>query len=150
MSDPSIVTGVDHVELFVSDWDDAREWYERVLGYTADEPFERWWRTNEGPLVLSAGDSATKLALFEREGATRGASVSPHRIAFRTDADGFFAFRDRLETLELTDRDGDPVTPDDVVDHALSYSIYFTDLDGNRLELTTNQHGAVSRRLDGD
>lgn len=148
MSDSSIVTGVDHVELFVSDWDDARAWYERVLGYTPDGAFERWWRTDEGPLVLSADGAATKLALFERERATRGASVSPHQVAFRTDADGFLAFRDRLETLGLTDRDGDPVTPDDVVDHELSYSVYFTDPDGNWLELTTNRHEAVSRRLD--
>lgn len=74
--------------------------------------------------------------------------MSPHRVAFGTDADGFLSFLDRLKTLELTNRDGDPVTAADVVDHDLSYSLYFTDLDGNWLELTTNDHDAVAAELE--
>jgi catechol-2,3-dioxygenase len=35
-----------------------------------------------------------------------------------------------------------------VVDHDLSYSLYFTDLDGNWLELTTNDHDAVAAELE--
>lgn len=42
---------------------------------------------------------------------------------------------------------GDPVTSADVVDHDLSYSLYFTDLDGNSLELTTNEYDAVAPRI---
>ncbi|EMA63673.1 hypothetical protein C469_02421 [Halorubrum lipolyticum DSM 21995] len=137
---------MDHVELYVTDWDDAASWYERVLGVTPETTFEEWWQTEVGPLMLSV-DETTKLALFERESAVRGQEVSPHRIAFQTDVDGFLSFIDRLETLELTDRDGDPVTPDDVVDHELSYSIYFTDPDGNWLELTTNDYDEVATRL---
>lgn len=142
----SVITGVDHVELYVTDWDDAAGWYERVLGVGADPSFEEWWETASGPLVLSVGDT-TKLALFERESAVRGEAVSPHRVAFETDADGFLSFIDRLERLDLTDRNGDPVTPEDVVDHDLSYSLYFTDPDGNALELTTNDYSAVAPRL---
>jgi catechol 2,3-dioxygenase-like lactoylglutathione lyase family enzyme len=146
MSRNGAVTGVDHVELFVADWDDAEAWYERVLGVTRDPSFEAWWQSGRGPLVLSVDDT-TKLALFERETATRGEAVSPHRVAFGTDAAGFLSFVDRLETLDLTDRDGEPVSPADVVDHGLSYSLYFTDLDGNWLELTTNDHDAVAAEL---
>lgn len=146
MTRNSITTGVDHVELYVTDWDDAASWYERVLGFTPDPSFEEWWETESGPLMLSVDDT-TKLALFERESATRGEAVSPHRIAFRTDGDGFLTFIDRLETLDLTDRNGDRVTPEDVVDHDLSYSLYFTDPDGNWLELTTNDYEAVAARL---
>lgn len=141
------VTGVDHVELFVADWDDAAAWYERVLGVTPDASLAEWSETGTGPLMLTVDDT-TKLALFERETATRGEAVSPHRIAFQTDADGFLSFLDRLETPDLTNRDGDPVSAADVVDHDLSYSLYFTDLDGNWLELTTNDHDAVAAELE--
>ena len=146
MPQDSTISGIDHVELYVTDWDNAASWYERVLGLTPDTSFEEWWGSESGPLVLSV-DETTKLALFERESATRGAKVSPHRVAFQTDVDGFLSFIDRLERLELTDRDGDRVTPEDVVDHDLSYSLYFTDPDGNCLELTTNDYDAVSTRI---
>lgn len=146
MTENGIITGVDHVELYVTDWDDAASWYEHVLGVTPDTSFEEWWETESGPLMLSVDDT-TKLALFERESAKRGEEVSPHRIAFQTDVDGFLSFIDRLETLDLTDRNGDGVTPEDVVDHDLSYSLYFTDPDGNWLELTTNDYDAVATRL---
>ncbi|WP_227374284.1 VOC family protein [Haladaptatus halobius] len=46
------VDGVDHVELYVSDWDEAAEWYERVLGLSTDEEFVQWWTAGDGPLVL--------------------------------------------------------------------------------------------------
>jgi catechol 2,3-dioxygenase-like lactoylglutathione lyase family enzyme len=141
------VTGVDHVELFVADWDDAAAWYERVLGVTPDASLAEWSETGTGPLMLAVDDT-TKLALFERETATRGEAVSPHRVAFQTDADGFLSFLDHLEALDLTNRDGDPVSAADVVDHDLSYSLYFTDLDGNWLELTTNDHDAVAAELE--
>lgn len=140
------VTGVDHVELYVSDRDAAADWYERVVGFTPDPSFAEWCEGGTGPLVLSV-DGGTKLALFERNQATRGQAVSPHRVAFGTDAEGFLAFVDRLDDLDLRGTDGERVTADDVVDHELSYSIYFTDLDGNWLELTTNEHDAVATAL---
>lgn len=141
------VDGIDHVELFVSDWGEAVVWYDRVLGLEPDGRYEQWWETRTGPLVLSTGDGSTKLALFERETATRGESVSPHRIAFQTSGDGFLSFLDRLEDANLGDRDDEPVTADDVVDHGLSYSVYFTDPDGNPLELTTNEYETVAAEI---
>ena len=142
----SAVTGVDHVELYVTDWDDAAAWYGRVLGLAPDASFAEWRETGSGPLMLAVDDT-TKLALFERESATRGEDASPHRVAFGTDAAGFLSFLDRLEALDLTDRDSEPVGPADVVDHDLSFSIYFADPDGNALELTTNEYDAVATRL---
>lgn len=147
MPPDSAVTGVDHVELYVTEWDEAAEWYERVLGLTPEPSFATWWETGAGPLMLAVDDT-TKLALFERDSATRGEDVSPHRVAFQTDADGFCSFLDRLETLVLTDRHGNMVTSSDVVDHDLAYSLYFTDPDGNWLELTTNEYDTVAARLE--
>jgi hypothetical protein len=80
--------------------------------------------------VLAANDGA-RLARFERATATRGTDVSPHRVAVGTDADRFCTFLDRLAPLELTDRDSEPVTAADVVDHGIPYSVYFADPDGD-------------------
>jgi catechol 2,3-dioxygenase-like lactoylglutathione lyase family enzyme len=147
MADSFAVDGIDHVELFVADAERAHEWYAETLGFTPDDSFEEWWETGTGPLVLTVEDAGPKLALFEREDAERGDSVSPHRVAFGTDAAGFGSFLDRLESLAVTNRAGDPISPDDVRDHGLSYSVYFTDPDGNRLELTTYDYEAVSEQL---
>lgn len=141
-----LLTGVDHVELYVTDTDEAASWYRDVLGITPAPAFDEWHRTGSGPLMLAV-DETTKLALFEREAARRGEGVSPHRVAFGTDGEGFLAFLDRVESLDLTDIDGESVSAADVVDHDLSYSLYFTDPDGNRLELTTNDHEVVTADL---
>ncbi|WP_276259462.1 VOC family protein [Haloglomus litoreum] len=146
MTDEPAVSGVDHVELFVSDAEAAADWYERVLGVTRASAFAEWWETGQGPLMLSVDDT-TKLALFERKTASRGGDVSPHRVAFGIDGDGFLSFLDDLDGLGLTDRHGDAVTRADAVDHGLSYSLYFTDPDGNWLELTTNDHDVVAADL---
>ena len=137
MSQSFAVTAVDHVELLVTDWDESAAWYDRVLGFSPDGRYREWWMGGDGPLVLTADGVATKLALFEEDGVRRGASVSPHRVAFRTDGDGFLSFLHRLDDLELRDGEGTRVEAEDVVDHGLSFSIYFADLDGTPLELTT-------------
>ena len=144
MSDAFAVDGIDHVELYVSDREDAADWYERVLGVVPDEEFEQWWRSETGPLVLTPEGGTTKLALFEHASPTTGAGVSPHRVAFRVDGAGFLAFLDRLEDLDLVDREGEVVTEADVVDHDISYSIYFADPDGNPLEVTTYDYEDVA------
>lgn len=147
MKTSPFITGIDHVELYVSDLEEATTWYERVFGFSPDDDYEVWRQRDGGPLILTVTES-TKLAMFERESAIRGDGVSPNQIAFQTDADGFLAFLDRLDSLDLTDRDGDPVTSEDVVDHDLSYSLYFTDLDENRVELTTNEYEIVASQLE--
>jgi catechol 2,3-dioxygenase-like lactoylglutathione lyase family enzyme len=147
MASSGFITGIDHVELYVSDFEEAIRWYERVFGFSPDDTYDLWRQRDGGPLIVAVAET-TKLALFEKESAIRGDGVSPNQIAFQTNADGFMAFVDRLQSLALTDRDGEQVSRADVVDHDLSYSLYFTDVDGNRLELTTNDYEEVAARLE--
>ena len=53
----------------------------------------------------------------------------------------------RLARLGLGGSGGGRVTPEDVVDHGSSCSLYVADRDGNPVELTTYDHRAVERAL---
>lgn len=130
--------GIDHVETIVSSHEAAAAWYERVLGLEIQSEYEQW-ATDGGPLILSGDGGGTKLALFEGTPARDRADEPTgfQRVAFGVDGNAFERFLERLPELELTDGNGEPVRAADVVDHDLSHSIYFTDLDGNPLEVTT-------------
>lgn len=53
----------------------------------------------------------------------------------------------RLARLGLRGPGGGGVTPEDVVDHGNSYSLYVADPDGNPVEITNYEHRAVERAL---
>ena len=55
-------------------------------------------------------------------------------MAFRTSGEKFMDFLNRIDDMELFFLQ-EKVTKEQVVDHNLSYSIYFDDPDGNKLEL---------------
>jgi catechol 2,3-dioxygenase-like lactoylglutathione lyase family enzyme len=79
------VRQLDHVEVFVSDIAQAKEWYERVLGL---KETERW---DPEPVMIGAG--GTKLALFrgEKKQGAKGERAGWHRVAWLTDQKGFAA-----------------------------------------------------------
>ncbi|MEM9011445.1 MAG: VOC family protein [Pseudomonadota bacterium] len=133
---------LDHVHVWVRDRAAAAAWYARVLHLRPAETFAAW--ADGGPLFLQtpAGDPA--LALFEGESA-RGAD---HTVAFRVSAEDFRAFVAALPTLDLRDRTGAAVTAGSIVDHGLAVSLYFTDPEGNRLELTCYDVAALGDLLD--
>lgn len=134
------VDGIDHVELDVPDPDEAARWYEDALGLTVCEEYEQWAEA-EGPLMISSDGGATKLALFEGEPGTDGEPTGYTRVAYRTDADGFLAFVDGdAPGVESAGRA-------DVVDHDLSFSVYFEDPYGHRCEVTTYEYERVAERL---
>src|SRR6266516_726007 len=60
-----------------------------------------------------------------------------HRVAFRVDGPGFVEFCRRLETVAINRNDGQRLTLGDIVDHDQSWSLYFVDPWGHRLEVTT-------------
>ena len=125
--------GVDHIHVFVPDRPKAEKWYEDVLGFRRAANLEEW-AVGGGPLTIEDSEGSTHLALFERE------SQHNHTtIALKVDGQGLLEWQAHLsETLE---------TKMDLVDHELSWSIYFSDPYGNPFEITTYDYEWVSKKF---
>ena len=94
-------------------------------------------------LFIGNGDKSVKLALIN---GTKNSDGSINRIAFRTSGEKFIDFITSLDSVEvyfLKHR----VTQENLVDHNLSYSIYFDDPDGNKLELTCYDYDFVKSKI---
>jgi catechol 2,3-dioxygenase-like lactoylglutathione lyase family enzyme len=123
------VSQIDHVEVYVRDVESALKWYQNVLGLTE---VRRW---EPEPILIGAGD--TYLALFQaRSGLpdTKGIRAIPppyrwHRVAWRVSAPGMMDAVAHLKSHGVTLRGP--------IDHTGAVSIYFSDPDGNPLEITT-------------
>ena len=139
------VQQIDHVELSVPDQYEAAAWYEKVFGLQILREYEHW--AADGPLMISSDDGSTKLAVFQGEAPGAREPVGWHRVAFRVDGVGFVAFLDRLESLALDNHRGERLTHGHVVNHDLSWSIYFNDPYGHRFEITTYDYDFVAERL---
>ena len=126
------VIGLDHVHVYVRDRAGAARWYASVLGFRRNARYACWAREIGGPLTLTAGDDVTHIALFED--AQRAGKATP--FALRVDGESFVAFERRSAKLPLFDRRRRP-SPPQLQDHQLSLSLYFNDVDGNPIELTT-------------
>ena len=97
-----------------------------------------------GPLILATVDMKPLLSLFARD------CHAPSRdatIAFRVSGQEFLDFVLDLPSLHLTHRSGRQLTAADVVDHNLTWSLYFIDPDGNRLEVMTYDSDRVRNGL---
>ena len=136
---------LDHIHIEVEDRLKAAAWFEDLLGLSPDPKLLSWADDPMGPLILSSSDGHTCLSLFARGCAKASRDAT---IAFRTSGQNFLDFTARLDTLSLVDdRDGSLLTSKSLVDHQLSWSIYFSDLDGNRFEITTYDYGLVRDAL---
>jgi catechol 2,3-dioxygenase-like lactoylglutathione lyase family enzyme len=136
------VEQIDHIHVYVSDQREAAKWYEEILGLEILPDYEDW-AAGGGPLTISSDGGGTSLALFpKRDGQTGRAT-----IAFRVGGEGFLAFLERLEEIEVNDGSGARLTKADVIDHDKSFSVYFCDPDRNPYELTTYDYETVARSL---
>ena len=138
------VERIDHVHIEVSDRDRAADWYGRVLGLKRDPKLASWADDPMGPLILSTEDGMPVLSLFN------GECRSPSRdgtIAFRMSGMSFLAFLTDLPKLNLTHEKGHTLSRSDMVDHDLSWSIYFVDPYGNRIEATTYDYREVAAAI---
>lgn len=116
-----------------------------VLGIEIIPEYEFWAGEAGGPLMISS--DSTKLALFEGEPPHGKPTAGFHRVAFRVGAKGFHQFIQRMTQFDLRDNDDYPVRRDSVVDHVKSFSIYFCDPYGHRLEITTYESKEAARHL---
>ena len=124
------VKHIDHVELLVPDITKTEAWYKKVLG------LKRVHAWKPEPVMIGAGE--TKLALFTSsrpKGKARPKTKAGHRVsygylrvAFLTSTKGFERAQRRLKKLGIPFRGP--------IDHDLTFSIYFQDLNGLPLEIT--------------
>ncbi len=135
------VQQLDHVHVYVADRDAAAAWYKRILGLEPVAEFAIWADDPDGPLTISPDGGNTELALFQRPCAVPPAQRTT--IAFRVGGAGFKEFLARLAEYPVYDREGRQVTAQDIVDHDKSFSLYFSDPDGNPYELTTYDYTEV-------
>lgn len=142
---PFRVIQIDHVEFFVPDQYQAAAWYQRTLGLEIVPAYEHW--ASGGPLMIAGQSGRTMLALFQGEPRGERPTAGFHRVAFRVDGQGFVDFLARLDQVRIDNREGERLTPDQVVDHGLSWSIYFKDPYGHLLEVTTYDYDAVADKL---
>jgi catechol 2,3-dioxygenase-like lactoylglutathione lyase family enzyme len=127
------LTAIDHVHVFVSDRAAAESWYARVLGLER-VPSLAFWAVDGGPLTIANAANDIHLALFEKP-----REKCRSTVALGTSAPGFVAWQGHLRAaLGHEPR---------AVDHAVSWSLYFEDPDGNPYEITCDDHAAVSAVL---
>lgn len=125
--------GFDHLHVHVSDRSASERWYARVLGLERVPEFAGW-ASDGGPLTLADRSGSVHVALFERPASSRHAT-----LALAVDAAGFRAWRAHLGR-ELS-------APPELEDHGLSWSLYFSDPDGNPFEITTHEYAALAPEL---
>ena len=125
--------GIDHVALAVRDVERSAAWYCELLG------LRRMHQGVWGSFPAVVGTESTAVALFPvnaenpQSAPGREALVMLH-LAFRVSRRDF-----EIAQVALADRG----IAFDFQDHEISHSLYFSDPDGHRLELTTYEVGAL-------
>jgi catechol-2,3-dioxygenase len=114
---------IDHVHIYVKNIAEAEAWYKDVLGFIRDESLHFWF-TQGGPLVLKNNEAA--LSLFEKKYRSPG-----YTVAFSIKP-SYFSELMKLLSLRLI--------PFTVSDHQISMSVYFKDIDGNKIEMTSYEY----------
>jgi catechol 2,3-dioxygenase-like lactoylglutathione lyase family enzyme len=121
------IEGIDHVALCVKDLERSRAWYQEVLGL--ERRYQEAW--GEAPTMLGAGN--TCIALFPTTTQEPKPTPDYNTIAMR-----HLAFRVNRKNFEQAQKElSQRAISFEFEDHDIAHSIYFSDPDGHRLELTT-------------
>ena len=129
---PKLSGGIDHVHVYVSSRAEAEEWYASVLGFLRDKKYEAWADDPHGPLTIQNPEGTIHLALFQT------GKPTDDKVAFGASGEEFLAWRAHFESMSVEVR---------LTDHDMSYSLYFSDPDGNVHEITTYDPDYVRQRL---
>ena len=124
---------VDHIHVLVRDRVAAEQWYARVM-FLARVPELEFWAPDGGPLTIGNPSGTVHLALFERP-----TQQCRSTVAFAVGAEEFLEWRGHLHAAL-----GHPVAMED---HAVSWSLYFADPDGNPFEITSYEYAALAPHL---
>jgi len=121
------VQHIDHVAITVSDLARSLAWYRDVLGL--ERRHEEEW--GDVPTMMCVGE--TCVALFPADGPSAKpvdvrATVSMRHFAFRADRENFEAAQERFRELGIEFESAD---------HGIAQSVYISDPDGHRIEITT-------------
>jgi len=119
--------GIDHVALSVRDVERSAQWYIDVLGF--ERRHEGMW--DGSPVFI--GEGTTSIALFPTKSNARSKSsargdVRMLHLALRANRENFLVAREELKRRGIKF---------EFEDHEISHSIYFSDPDGHKLEITT-------------
>jgi len=113
---------IDHIHIFVADRQEALKWYRTVLGLKPVKNLLFWAKT--GPLTIGNEEGSIHIALFKGE-PKENRSV----VAFNTSGKEFINWHKKINDVA----DGNI----EVVDHSVSFSIYFQDPYENPYEITS-------------
>jgi catechol 2,3-dioxygenase-like lactoylglutathione lyase family enzyme len=113
--------GLDHIAIAVSDLERAETFYCDVLGL--ERVHEEW----DPPRVLASGGSGMALFPAGMHGDDVVGAPGILHFAFRVDREAFEAAQTELSQRGIEFR---------FSDHGAAHSVYFSDPDGHRLELT--------------
>jgi len=122
---------IDHVNIFVRNAQRSYEWYRDIFGFHTQDIFYHQGTEKPRAVFLSADpDHAHDIALFEvgEDAALPGkGQVGLNHMAWRmASLEDFGAMYQRLKDKDIPTR---------VVDHTVSIGAYFSDPDGNGLEV---------------
>ncbi|MFT5051206.1 MAG: catechol 2,3-dioxygenase [Chlamydiales bacterium] len=132
MTAPKLSGGLDDVHVHVRDRNAAADWYAATLGFERVARYAFWAKDARGPLTIADPPGSIHLALFETDKPTTDT------IAFGASGPEFMAWRAHLDARSIATR---------LADHDLSYSMYFSDPDGNMHEITTYEPDDVRDQL---
>lgn len=123
---------IDHIHIHVKNRTEAEKWYRTILRFERVNSLE-FWSVDGGPLMLEDESGQIHLAMFESE------SIQNTIIAFKVTAQGLYSWISHLNNLGVC------VDP---VNHDISWSIYFSDPDGNPFEITTYEYNEFTNILE--
>ncbi|GAB2942267.1 VOC family protein [Hafnia psychrotolerans] len=127
------ITEIDHIHVYVEDIKQAEDWYYEVLGFSRDNSLYFWFEQG-GPLVIR--NNGASLSLFRRKDQHPG-----HTMAFSVGATAFIELIPILKDRRIAFTVGD---------HAVSMSVYFSDLSNNKIEVTTYEYLNAKQILESD
>jgi len=120
---------IDHIHVFVSDREDALDWYSNILGLKPSE--EIIVLPESGPLMIRNNEENINIALFKGTPKDNKAV-----IAFKVSGEEFINCHNKIN---------DSLTKNiEIVDHDIQFSIYFEDPFGNPYEITSYDYDMLT------